>query len=56
MAGYDEQRVAIGFGIAGLLLAVAVVLLRVTDWTPVGGDPFAGIEVPEDPFADLDPS
>ena len=29
------------------------VLLRRTDWTPVGGDPFAGVEIPRDPFADV---
>jgi hypothetical protein len=53
-AAYDDGRVAVGLGLAGLLLALAIVLLRVTDWTPVGGDPFAGIDVPEDPFADVD--
>jgi hypothetical protein len=53
-ATYDDARLTVGLTIAGLLLLVALVLLRTTDWTPVGGDPFAGIEVPEDPFADLD--
>jgi hypothetical protein len=50
---YDDGRIALGIAIAGLLLAVAIVLLVLTDWTPVGGDPFAGVEVPRDPFADL---
>jgi hypothetical protein len=47
---YDTTRLAIGVGIAVVLLLVALWLLRHTDWTPVEGDPFAGVEVAEDPF------
>jgi hypothetical protein len=55
-ATYDDARLAIGLAIAGLLLLAALVLWRTTDWTPVGGDPFAGVVVPEDPFAGVDDS
>jgi hypothetical protein len=46
-ATYDDTRLAVGLAVAGLLLVVALVLLRTTDWTPVGGDveprwPWAG--------------
>ncbi|MEQ1785752.1 MAG: hypothetical protein ABL966_01765, partial [Acidimicrobiales bacterium] len=51
-AAYDDDRLAIGIGLAALLLLVAAALLRRTDWTPVQGDPFAGIVLPDDPFAD----
>lgn len=50
---YDDTRLAVGIGAAGLLLLLALALLRRTDWTPVEGDPFAGITIPEDPFADV---
>ena len=51
--GYDDARLAIGLAIAGVLLLVALVLLRTTNWTPVDGDPFAGVVIPKDPFADV---
>jgi hypothetical protein len=54
-AGYDEARLRAGLVAAGLLIAGALLLLRRTDWTPVEGDPFAGITLPEDPFADDPP-
>jgi hypothetical protein len=47
---YDRTRLAVGLGVAAVLLLVALRLLRHTDWTPVEGDPFAGVEIPEDPF------
>ena len=52
-AAYDDPRLRAGLVVAALLLGAALVLLRRTDWTPVGGDPFAGVTVPEDPFADV---
>lgn len=51
-AAYDDGRLRAGLVVAGALLAGALVLLRSTDWTPVGGDPFAGVELPTDPFGD----
>jgi hypothetical protein len=54
-AGYDEARLRAGLVAAGLLIAGALLLLRRTDWTPVEGDPFAGVTLPEDPFADDPP-
>jgi hypothetical protein len=54
-AGYEEARLRAGLVAAGLLLAGALLLLRRTDWTPVEGDPFAGVILPEDPFADDPP-
>ncbi len=51
-AGYEDDRLRSGLVVAGALLAGAFVLLRRTDWTPVGGDPFAGVELPADPFGD----
>ena len=50
---YDDPRLRAGLVVAALLLGIALVLLRRTDWTPVGGDPFAGVEIPRDPFADV---
>jgi hypothetical protein len=55
-AGYDDERLRAGLVAAGLLLAGAVVLLRRTDWTPVEGDPFEGVIIPADPFADDPPA
>ena len=52
-AAYDDPRLRAGLVVAALLVGIAFVLLRRTDWTPVGGDPFAGVEIPRDPFADL---
>jgi hypothetical protein len=49
---YEDARLAAGLGAAGLFLLIALVLVRRTDWTPVEGDPFAGVTIPEDPFAD----
>ena len=54
-ASYDDRRLGTGLIAAGLLLLVALVLLRRTDWTPVDGDPFAGVQIPEDPFAEAVP-
>ena len=55
-ATYDGNDLAAGLGLAAVLLLSALWLLRHTDWTPVGGDPFAGIELPDDPFGpDVDP-
>lgn len=51
-AGYDNGRLRAGLVVAGALLAGALMLLRRTDWTPVGGDPFAGVVLPADPFGD----
>lgn len=53
-ASYEQWRLRAGLVVAGLLLLVALWLLRRTDWTPVDGDPFAGVTLPEDPFADVD--
>jgi hypothetical protein len=50
---YDDPRLRAGLVVAALLVGIALVLLRRTDWTPVGGDPFAGVEIPRDPFADV---
>lgn len=46
------RRVAIGIAAAIALLALAAWLVRRTDWTPVEGDPFAGV-VLSDPFDDI---
>ena len=51
---YDDTRLAAGVGAASLLLLAAFALLHRTDWTPVVGDPFAGVTLPEDPFAEVD--
>jgi hypothetical protein len=50
---YDDARLVTGMALGGVLLLVALVLLRRTDWTPVEGDPFAGVTLPDDPFADV---
>lgn len=52
-ATYADERVQAGLAIAIALLLVAGWVLRRTDWTPVDGDPFAGVHLPEDPFADV---
>jgi hypothetical protein len=51
-ASYDDDRVALGLLAAAVLLGIALLVLRRTDWTPVEGDPFAGVVLPEDPFAE----
>lgn len=51
-ASYDAERLRVGLAVAAILGLGVLWLLRRTDWTPVDGDPFAGIEIPEDPFAD----
>ncbi len=50
--GYDHGRLRLGLGAAAALLLIAVGLLRRTDWTAVEGDPFAGVTIPDDPFAE----
>jgi hypothetical protein len=49
---YDDGRVSLGLVAAAALLAGALLLLRRTDWTPVEGDPFAGVAVSGDQAAD----
>lgn len=51
-AAYEDGRLRAGLGAAAILALVALWLLRRTDWTPVEGDPFAGVTIPEDPFAE----
>lgn len=51
-AVYEDARLWAGLVAAALLGLVALWLLRRTDWTPVEGDPFAGVHIPDDPFAD----
>lgn len=53
-ATYDDGRLGTGILLAALLLVIAFVLLRRTDWTPVEGDPFAHVELPDDPFAEAE--
>jgi hypothetical protein len=52
-ATYADGRVRVGLGVAVGLLLIAGWVLRRTDWTPVDGDPFAGVHLPDDPFADV---
>jgi hypothetical protein len=49
---YDTARLRIGVLAAVAFAFAAVLLLWRTDWTPVIADPFAGIELPDDPFAE----
>ena len=51
-AGYDGGRVRAGVGLAAALGIVALWVLRRTDWTPVEGDPFRDVVIPDDPFAE----
>jgi hypothetical protein len=51
-AAYDPARLAVGLTLAAALLAVAVVLLRHTDWSAVGEA--AAPEIDEAEYADLD--
>jgi hypothetical protein len=44
---HDPVRLWTGLGIAALLLVVAAVLLRRTDWAPIGPDPWDGDDPPE---------
>ncbi|MGK2950709.1 MAG: hypothetical protein ACSLFP_19215 [Acidimicrobiales bacterium] len=37
---HDPARLRVGLGVAALMLIVAAALLRGTDWTPVGPDPW----------------
>jgi hypothetical protein len=52
-ATYADTRVRAGLAAALALLLIAAWVLRRTDWTPVDGDPFAGVHIPDDPFADV---
>lgn len=52
-ATYQNERLRLGVVAAVVLMLVALALLRRTDWTPVDGDPFAGVVIPRDPFADV---
>ncbi len=51
-ASYDTMRLLIGIGLALLLLVVAAVLLRRTDWAPIGEA--AAPEIDDAEYADLD--
>jgi hypothetical protein len=48
------ERLAAGLATAGLLAAAAVLVVRRNDWSPPGGDPFAGVTLGDDPFAGVD--
>lgn len=49
---YDGSRLALGLALAALLLLAAVVLVRRTDWSPLGEE--AAPEIDEAEYADLD--
>jgi len=51
-ADYDTGRVALGIAIAVALLAIALYLIRRTDWRPVGEE--AAPEIDDADYADLD--
>jgi hypothetical protein len=51
-AGYDPPRVALGLGVAALLLALAFALYRGTDWTPA--HEATAPEIDDAEYADLD--
>ena len=51
-ADYDPTRLALGLGLAVLLLAIAAVLIRRTDWSAVGEA--AAPEIDDAEYADLD--
>jgi hypothetical protein len=53
-ASYEDRRLRIGLLVAAALAVIALVLLRRTDWTPVEGDPFAHVHLPDDPFDDAE--
>lgn len=48
------ERAGAGLTVAALLALAAAVVVRRTDWTPAGGDPFAGVSLGGDPFAGID--
>jgi len=52
-AAYADGRVQAGLAVAVAFLLLAGWVLKRTDWAPVEGDPFAGVHLPEDPFADV---
>ena len=37
---YEPLRLVVGLGVAAVLLTVALLLIRATDWSAPGGDPF----------------
>jgi hypothetical protein len=51
-AAYDPTRLVIGLGLAIVLLVIAAVLLRHTDWSPIGEA--AAPEIDDAEYADLD--
>lgn len=51
-AGYDPARLAVGLGVAALLLGIATWLVRRTDWSPIGEE--AAPEIDDAEYADLD--
>lgn len=51
-ASYDGARLALGLALAALMLLAAVVLVRRTDWSPLGEE--AAPEIDEAEYADLD--
>lgn len=48
------RREGPALAIAGVLVAVAAVIVRRTDWSPPGGDPFADVALGGDPFVGVD--
>ena len=51
-ADYDSTRLALGLGLAAVLVAIATVVIRRTDWSAVGEA--AAPEIDDAEYADLD--